>query len=117
MLDRLNTHSTRVLELFNRWFCSAPGVWHTLLAASAVVLIELVVDPGLDPHGFWLLYVLTIYSAVTQPALAYVAAKSAQRTDAILAELRKIQSDEFVLDTKTYDLVAHLVGYLEERNA
>ena len=107
-MRRLNRHLTALLELFNRWFCSAPGVWHTLLAASVVVLIELVVDPGIDPHGFWLLYVLTIYSAVTQPALAYVAAKSAQRTDAILAELRKIQSDEYVVDTKTYDLVARI---------
>lgn len=113
----LNQRLTWLLELFNRWFCSAPGVWHTLLAASGVVLIELVIDPGLDPHGFWLLYVLTIYSAVTQPALAYVASKSAQRTDAILTELRKIQSDEFVVDTKTYDLLAHLVRYIEERNA
>ncbi|UXA06599.1 hypothetical protein KXD96_28100 (plasmid) [Mycobacterium sp. SMC-2] len=110
LLNRINKWLTRLLELFNRWFCSAPGVWHTLLAASLMVLIELVVDPGLDPHGFWLLYVLTIYSAVTQPALAYVAAKSAKRTDAILAELRKIQSDEFVLDTKTYDLVAHIAN-------
>ncbi len=61
----------RSLILFSEWFQSAAGVWQTALVVGFIVIIE-GVFPHLDPNGFWLLYWLTVYSAVTQPALAYI---------------------------------------------
>lgn len=59
-----------MLNRFSRWFASAAGVWQTLVATTAVVLLEQFgVIP--DRSGFWLLYWLTFYSAITQPVLAY----------------------------------------------
>jgi hypothetical protein len=59
-----------MLRAFDRWFGSAAGVVQTLILVTATVVAELL---GLvrDDHGFWLLYWLTVYSAVTQPVLAY----------------------------------------------
>lgn len=73
----------RLLERFARWFASPGGVWQTLVLTSIVVMVELLFIPAMDPHGFWLLYILTIYSAITQPALAYVGARSGEKTEAI----------------------------------
>jgi hypothetical protein len=65
----------RLLGAFNRWFASAAGVLQTFLMVTAIVVWERFY-PHADEHGFWLLYWLTVYSAVTQPALAYIARKS-----------------------------------------
>lgn len=66
----------RVLERFNRWFTSEGGVYQTFLITLTIVGIEQAF-PSLDQHGFWLLYYLTVYSAVTQPALAYAGRQNA----------------------------------------
>lgn len=92
--------SVRVLEKFNSWFTSAAGVWQTLIAVGAWSIYE-ILNPTADDHGFILMCVLTVYSAVTQPALAYVAAKSAQKTD---EDLRR---DELIL--------AHIEKLITER--
>ena len=65
----------RSLSTFNRWFASAAGVLQTFVLVIIVVVYERVF-PHADEHGFWLLYWLTVYSAVTQPALAYIARRS-----------------------------------------
>lgn len=104
----------KLLEAFNRWFTSTAGVIQTFLITIAIVAVE-EFWPHLDPHGFWLLYWLTVYSAVTQPALANVGAQNAADGQAILAELRKIQSDEFVVDTQTYELVKRLADMEHRR--
>jgi hypothetical protein len=59
-----------MLNRFARWFASAAGVWQTVFICLAWVGAEKVF-PRSDPNGLILLYVLTIYSAVTQPILAY----------------------------------------------
>jgi hypothetical protein len=74
--------SERLLSAFAVWFASRAGVWQTLFATSAIVIGERLF-PHVDPNGFWLLYVLTVYSAVTQPALAYTGQQSAERLDAM----------------------------------
>jgi hypothetical protein len=69
--DRLLTH-------FDKWFTSGAGVWQTLIVCSAIVIIE-IIWPTLDPHGFVILYALTVYSAVTQPALAHAGAETSEQ--------------------------------------
>lgn len=77
------------LEMFNAWFTSSAGILHTM---SLVLLVVLAEQFHLlrDMHGFWLLYWLTIYSAVTQPALAYVAKKSGDQQEQMLGHLEEL---------------------------
>lgn len=75
-----------MLERFNRWFTSAAGVWQTGVCILAFVIVE-ASDRHLDPHGFWLLYALTVYSGVTQPALAYAGKVAGDRLEALEATL------------------------------
>jgi len=78
---------SRVLARFNHWFTSQGGVYQTLLITLTICTAERVF-PHLDPHGFWLLYWLTVYSAITQPALAYSTALDA---DTLHKRLDKIE--------------------------
>lgn len=80
-----------LLEKFNRWFCSAGGVWQTMIVTVGLVVAE---ASGLlrDQHGFWLLYWLTVYSAVTQPALAHSGARSAAAMEEVLARLEAAEN-------------------------
>lgn len=88
--------STWLLESFNRWFTSGGGVWHTLLITVGVVVLE-VTNPHVDPHGFWLLYWMTIYSAVTQPALAHAGAVSAAHTEELLSRIAALEESILAL--------------------
>lgn len=92
----------QAIERFAAWFQSAAGVWQTTAITLGVVALEFL-DPRLDPHGFWLLYWLTVYSAVTQPALAYVGAVAAQEArETARTQLRTLQA----LVTLTQELQA-----------
>jgi hypothetical protein len=82
-----------MLQKFDRWFGSAAGVMQTLAVVSFLVIAELF--GGIhDDHGFWLLYWLTVYSAVTQPVLAYsnrrTVADQAAREDLVVELERRI---------------------------
>lgn len=77
----------RLLEKFAKWFASPGGVWQTSILTLAIILAEYV-WPSIDPHGFWLLYWLTAYSAVTQPVLAYVNRQDTSRGEDLLEEIR-----------------------------
>ena len=61
-----------MLQAFARWFSSPAGIWQTLALVAVAVVYEKIF-PHVDPNGFWILYWLTVYSAITQPILAYVA--------------------------------------------
>jgi hypothetical protein len=76
----------RLLEWFARWFASAAGVWQTFLLTIAICVAEFI-WPNLDPNHFAVLFWLTVYSGVTQPALAYVSSQADGRTEAILGHL------------------------------
>lgn len=80
----------RALARFNQWFTSEGGVYQTFLLVMAVVVLE-VVDRSLDPHAFVLMAILTVYSGVTQPMLAYAnnteAAKLQAQLEALEAKL------------------------------
>lgn len=84
-MRRLLTLADVALIRFTNWFCSRGGVWQTSLVTLAIVVTELA-DRRLDPHGFWLLYLLTVYSAITQPALAYAGSVNAARMEALEAQ-------------------------------
>lgn len=77
------------LDRFATWFSSGPGVYQTALVTLAVVVLE-VADRGLDPHAFILMAVLTVYSAVTQPALAYSGSVQARRMEQMIAHLEAL---------------------------
>lgn len=84
-----------LLSAFGRWFPASAGVWQTFIAVGAITGLELA---GIvhDDHGFWLLFWLTVYSAVTQPVLGYVnrldnSAETA-RANAAVKEMRELMS-------------------------
>ena len=66
----------RMMRRFNRWFSSAAGTVQVTVVVAAWVVIEQIY-PQLDPHGFLVLYVLTVWSGITQNALAYGSAQAA----------------------------------------
>ena len=96
----------RLLERFTRWFCSSGGVWQTTVVVLAVVAVECA-DRSLDPHAFVLMAVLTVYSAITQPALAYSGAVAADRTDTVLSRLAAVEDQNAVLLGQLRALLDH----------
>lgn len=81
--------SEQLLTTFDNWFCSTAGVWHTLFIVIAIVILERIF-PGLDPGMFALMVWLTIYSGVTQPALAHTGRESADRIEAMEQHMEQI---------------------------
>jgi hypothetical protein len=59
-----------MLNRFAKWFASSAGVWQTVTFSLVWVAAERI-WPHLDPNGFFLLFVFTVYSGITQPILAY----------------------------------------------
>lgn len=93
-----------MLERFNRWFTSAAGVWQTCAVTLVIVVLERVF-PHADPHGFWLLYILTVYSGVTQSALAYAGAQSADKLDRALAKIERLEEQILAVETRLADRI------------
>lgn len=89
----------RALEWFADWFASRGGVWQTTVALIIIVTIEAAFS-GLDPHGFWLLYWCTVYSAVTQPILAYCSRRAAEKADRDTQQLRSEEDQILAAVTK-----------------
>src|SRR6478752_2237806 len=85
-----------MLQVFARWFRSPAGICHTIALVAIAVIYEKMF-PTSDPNGFWLLYWLTIYSAVTQPVLAYVADVAGAKTDSALNEELKLIKEELII--------------------
>lgn len=80
---------TKTLDKFNDWFCSDAGTVQTFLICDAVVLLE-VLYPRIDPHAFLLMAVLTVYSAITQPALARAGRVASTSQEKILGHIERI---------------------------
>lgn len=92
------------LERFNSWFCSAAGVLQT---AALTLLLAGFDATGLDHDhsGYWLLWGLTVYSAITQPALAYSASVSASRLEEALSRMANLEEqNESLLERLDADL-------------
>jgi hypothetical protein len=86
-VSRLLAWSDWLVLRFNAWFCSRAGVWRTLFVVLGLVVAEQI-RPHWDEHGFWLLFALTVYSGVTQPALAVAGQEAARRLEAMQLEHR-----------------------------
>lgn len=100
--------SKRLLDAFNNWFVSDSGVWQTLGACLAVVAVEFS-DPKLDPHAFLLMAVLTVYSAITQPALARAGRVSGDQQQQMLTRIQYVES-------QNAELLEHLLAIRDQQN-
>jgi len=85
----------KLLVRFDRWFTSGAGVWQTLFVCIAICIVELA-WPNLDPHYFYLLAILTIYSAITQPALAQAGAVTAEEIRSIALDIKRIAENQAI---------------------
>jgi hypothetical protein len=85
--------SNSLLRRFDRWFSSSAGVWQTAIVTLAIVAVELA-RPTIDPHGFWLLFALTVYSGITQPALAHTGSETAELLKRLLEKIEDLEEEE-----------------------
>jgi vacuolar-type H+-ATPase catalytic subunit A/Vma1 len=85
-----------MLSRFGRWFASSGGVWQT---AVIVIVWWLAEFAGLihDPQHFQLCVWLTIYSAITQPVLAWVNKQDMSKSDQRLDRLEDKEDQELEL--------------------
>lgn len=97
--------ANRGFARFNRWFTSRAGVYQTVGVCAILVGLE---STGVlhDPQGFYMLYWLTVYSAITQPALAASGRSNEEITSAYLRRLDQKEEIDVTLLTK-------IVGLLE----
>lgn len=109
--------TTKALGWFAEWFASSGGVWQTLAVCLAIVAFEFAF-PQMDPHAFFLMALLTVYSAVTQPALAYSGNTSSQKLDLLLEHQAAILDQIEALE-ESHDLrlaaIERLLGTTPQR--
>lgn len=79
----------RLLRWFGRWFASPLGICQTVLALGLWIAGEKL-HVVRDPSGYQILYWLTVYSAVTQPVLAYIASESGKHQEVTLRHIESI---------------------------
>ena len=101
------------LAWFDEWFASAACVWQTLLVCVAIVVVE-IVWPSVDPHYFFLLFILTVYSAITQPALAQSNALASDKLEEVLTELQTIISRQAAIIASLQEEMAETNEILED---
>ena len=107
-VKRIQDLRAKALFGFSEWFISARGVWQTFFLVSTLCLCE-VLFPQIDTHGFWLLYWLTVYSAITQPALAYVSGQSSDHSEDVLARVE-------LLEERILEMEASILAKLDAMN-
>lgn len=86
----------KFLDKFSHWFSSAGGSYQ-MLAATVIIVLAETFFPRMDPQGFYLLYWLTVYSAVTQPVLAYSGVISSTQNEILLEKLMHLIEQNRVL--------------------
>lgn len=90
------------LVKFDLWFSSEWGVYQTVLGTLILVVLEQMLH--LDPHGFWLLYWLTVYSAVTQPALAHTGREQMEKLQFLeQTQLHQIEQLRALIEQAGYE--------------
>lgn len=104
--------ANRGFERFNAWFTSRGGVYQTVAAVLVLVGLE---STGVlpDTHGFYLLYWLTVYSAITQPALAAAARFNEEKLEGVLHRLNQADETNSALLERNNNLLARLVAIQE----
>lgn len=94
---------------FASWFSSEKGVVQTFVVIFAWVIIEQIF-PHLDPSGFILMYVLTVWSGVTQNVLGYasnISAEEAKKSQVLLVQLVKN-------NIEMMEAMSHIMTHLHE---
>ena len=78
-----------LLRAFGKWFASPLGIYETVVVLMAWIALEKfrIVH---DASGYQILYWLTVYSAVTQPILAFIAYEAGNKTDRALEHIERI---------------------------
>lgn len=116
MISPVRSWQERALISFDNWFTSPECVWQTLFACVIICIVE-VVWPSLDPHYFYLLAILTLYSAVTQPALAQASAATTKQLQTIIerqAGIIEMMQQELAETNEILDDVRELTMDAEE---
>lgn len=110
-MTRRRGWSGRALEAFAVWFASKGGVYQTTIVVLGWSVLAWV-HRSLDPNLFRTMAVLTIYSAVTQPVLAYCNAVVARQADRDAAEMRGMEHEALgelhELSKATHELVRQI---------
>lgn len=99
----------KILAAFARWFASGAGVWQTFIVTLAVCVVEFIF-PNWDPNHFAVLFWLTVYSGVTQPALAYVSSQADSRTEAVLSHLEQMVGSRTRMDDEQLSIIKLIAG-------
>ncbi|WDL97789.1 hypothetical protein [Alicyclobacillus sp. ALC3] len=98
----------KTMHRFSVWFASPAGVLQTFALTLLWVIVEHI-WPLIDPNGFILLYVLTVYSGITQPVLAYASSVSAAESGLAQQKLEAMQRQMVdVQNTQTQMLENHV---------
>lgn len=103
--------SDRAFTRFGVWFASGAGIVQTLLVVSAWIIGS---RAGyFDRTGFWLLYVLTVYSGITQPVLAFIAYQASLKADACLARLEQAEAHNLAILAHQERMLTHIEALLQ----
>ena len=92
----------RAVSAFAEWFESAACVWQTLAFCLAIFALE-VAFPHVDPNHFGYLLILTVYSGVTQPALAYSSRRAANLVTRAIETIDVVVDDVHLLVRNSAD--------------
>ena len=103
---------TRFFHKFGRWFASPLGIMETVTIVGLWV-IAWIANPHLDEHLFGLLVVLTVYSAVTQPVLAFIAYSAGEKTERVLEQLTTGEAHLEHLALQNTRILEHLESLIE----
>lgn len=79
----------KLLHWFGRWFASPLGILQTIILLALWIGAEKL-HVLHDPSGYQILYWLTVYSAVTQPILAFIAYEGGKDQEKILGHIELI---------------------------
>lgn len=93
MARNLLPKSNSFLNRFANWFSSAAGVLQTAVIVTLWVVAEYLHYIH-DQNMFQLMAWLTIYSAVTQPVLAYSNRQDTTDADLILTKIEELEGKE-----------------------
>jgi hypothetical protein len=56
--------------------------------------------PKVDAHAFILMAALTVYSAITQPALAYVGGQSSDHSEEVLERVEQLEQNILAMEER-----------------
>lgn len=114
MRQRLSRATSAAIEAFTNWFTS-PAAFIQGTVVTVVWLVAVLV--GFDPRGWWLLFVFTVFSGITQFPLAYAARRAADASDRALAEIDREMEILEQLATNSIDTLRALLHLLESQTS